>query len=283
MAEDLAREQPVDVPETPEATHVARAPAREGQFRFRFAFAYLGLAVVAGVAIGLTVILADRPAEETHVAWSPWVPTGRQTSYPEQIAQHVARGYRLPSGSQLAAVIAGPPAVQDVPVQAVIIRHDSPVPNVPSENEIVETGNSVMYTLCGLGRQCSIAEGEPSPERLQLLQREALELSLYSFKYVDGVESTIVLLPPNLGEDAQDPSDDVAIALFFEKKDFRRELSRPVRQTLLSPTPPQGAELDPREGLVVDRLTDPNLFQYEFQQIQTGGAILVLAPINARR
>jgi hypothetical protein len=282
VAEDLAREQPVDVPETSEATQVPRAPA-QGQFRFRFAFAYLGLAVVAGIAIGLTVILGDRPAEETHVAWSPWEPTGRQTSYPEQIAQHVARGYRLQSGNQLAAVIAGPPAVQDVPVQAVIITHDSPVPSVPSENEIVETRNSVMYTLCGLGRQCSIAEGDPSPEQLQLLQREALELSLYSFKYVDGVESTIVLLPPNLGEDAQDPSDDVAIALFFEKKDFRRELSRPVRLTLLSPTPPQGAELDPREGLVVDRLTEPNLFQYEFQQIQTGGAILVLAPINARR
>jgi hypothetical protein len=51
VAEDLARQQPIDVPETPEATQIARAPAREGQFRFRFAFAYLGLAVVAGVAI----------------------------------------------------------------------------------------------------------------------------------------------------------------------------------------------------------------------------------------
>jgi hypothetical protein len=280
VAEDLAHEQPLALPVAPEATRAAH-PAREAQFRFRFAFAYLALAIVAGTAIGLTVVLVDRPAEETGVAWSPWEPTGRQTSFPEQIAQHVARGYRLPDGSQLAAVIAGPPAVQDVPVQAVIIRHDSPVPSVPSENEIVETRNTVMYTLCGLGQQCSIAEGDPTPERLQLLQREALELSLYSFKYVDGVASTIVLLPPNLGESVEDPSDDVAIALFFEKKDFSRELSRPVRQTLLSPTPPQGTELDAREGLVVDRLTEPNLFQYEFQQIQTGGAILVLAPINA--
>ena len=42
-------------------------------------------------------------------------------------------------------------------------------------------------------------------------------------------------------------------------------------------------QLNQREDLIVDRLTDPSLFQYQFQQAQTGGALLVLAPFNARR
>jgi hypothetical protein len=283
VAEDLAHEQPLAVTAAPEARKPERGSTRPTQFGFRFAFAYLALALVAGAAIGLTVVLADRPAEKKGLVWSAWQPTGRQTSYAEQIAEHVARGYRLQSGGQLAAVIAGPPELGGVPVQAVAIHHESPVPNVLSQDEVIETGNTVMYALCGLGAQCSAPDGNNTFERLQVLQREALELSLYSFKYVEGAESTIVLLPPDLGESAEDPADDVLRALFFEAKDFRRELTRPLRQTLLSPTPPQGAELNPREGLIVDRLTDPNLFQYEFQQIQTGGAILVLAPINARR
>ena len=280
MAEDLAQGRSA-IAEQP-ARGAARTAAQP-QFRFRFAIAYLALAVVAGSAVGLAIVLADRPAEKAQQIWSPWKPTGREASYADQIAEHVAAAYRLESGSQLAAVIAGPPAVQDVPVQAVIIRHESPVAATPSETEIVETRSSVMYTLCGLGQQCSFADGDPSPEALQLLRREALELSLYTFKYVDGAESTIVLLPPDLGERPEDPSDDVAVALFFQKKHFGRELAQPLRRTLVSPTPPQGTELDPREGLVVNRLTNPNLFQYEFQQIQTGAAILVLAPINIRR
>jgi hypothetical protein len=277
------REQPLAVAAAPGASESGRGSTRTTQFGFRFAFAYLALALVAGTAIGLTVVLADRPAEQKGLVWSAWQPTGRQTSYAEQIADQVARGYRLPTGSQLAIVIAGPPALGGVPVQAVAIHHESPVPNVLSQDEVIDTGNTVMYTLCGLGAQCSAPDGNNTVERLQVLQREALELSLYSFKYVEGAESTIVLLPPDLGESAEDPADDVLRALFFEAKDFRRELARPLRQTLLSRNPPQGAELDPREGLIVDRLTDPNLFEYEFQRIQTGGFILVLAPVIARR
>ena len=52
------------------------------------------------------------------------------------------------------------------------------------------------YRLCGSGDNCSIAIGTPSPSELQLLRREALELSLYTFKYVKDVDSVVVFLPP---------------------------------------------------------------------------------------
>lgn len=287
MAEDVA-EHTVAVPRAePEPLVEPRRPREHPRiYRWRFGIAYLVLAVLAGVGVGVAVMLVERPEDRAGAAWSEWKPVGRETSYADQIADFVGKGYRLENGSQLAAVIASQPRVDtstSVPVQAVVIQNQSALPSADPDVEIVPTQDTVMYTLCGLGAQCSIGQGTPSAERLSLLRREALELSLYTFKYVDGADSTIVLLPPNLGENAQDPADDQAVALFLQKKDFSRELSRPVRDTLLLAAPPQVAELDAREALIVDRLTDPNIFQYQFEQVQTGGAILILAPVNARR
>ena len=36
-------------------------------------------------------------------------------------------------------------------------------------------GETVMYTLCGLGARCAIATGTPSVSRGRLIRREALE------------------------------------------------------------------------------------------------------------
>ena len=289
MAEDVV-EHTIAVPRAESESLVEPIRPREHPrvYRWRFGIAYLVLAVLAGAGVGVAVMLLDRPEERAGAAWSEWKPTGRETSYADQIADFVGKGYRLENGTQLAAVIASQPRVNtstNVPVQAVVIQNQSALPSAEPDIEIVPTQDTVMYTLCGLGAQaqCSLGDGQLSNEHLQLLRREALELSLYTFKYVEGAASTIILLPPGLGENAEDPSDDQTIALFLLKKDFRRELAQPVRNTLLLASPPQIAELNAREELIVDRLTDPNIFQYQFDQVQTGGAILILAPVNARR
>ena len=293
MADDLTNE-PQHVSSAPAAAPAIPLPPVAGSvdrrsgvrhpiFRIRFAIAYLVLAVVAGGALGLAIVLMQQPEDKAPPQWSSWVPTGRETSFPDQIADFVAANYRSSSGNPLVAVIPSPPQVQDVQLQAVAIRDTSPVQAAEPKIEIVPTADSLMYTLCGLGQQCSIAEGTPSAERLQVLRREAIELSLYTFKYVDGVGSTIVLLPPNLGDNLESADDDQAVALFFRKKDYARELGRPLRSTLPAAAPPPGAELEQSDALVVDRLTVPHLYQYQFQQVQTGGAILVLEPVTPRR
>lgn len=278
MAEDLAQEQPALGPAVGKAPPTRSVPV----YRMRFGLAYLVLAAFAGIAVGVAVLLINREEPAEGPAWSSWRPTGRETSYADQIAEYVANRYRLESGNQLAAVMAGPPVVQNLPVQAVMIENRSAVPNAEPQIEVFETGNSVMYTLCGLGDQCSIGEGQTSEEQLQLLRGQALELSLYTFKYVDDADSTIVLLPPDLG-DPNNAEDDAAAAIFLRKQDFRRELSQPLARTLSRATPPTVTEFDPREGLIVDRLTEQNLFQYDYQQAPTGGVIIVLAPLTARR
>ena len=288
MAEDLtARTAPIEATERalPPATDERResSPApRRSVFRSRFAIAYLALAVVAGAALGVTALLLLDPPEKTTDTWSSWKPTGRESSYPAQIADHVSDRYRLPSGNPLVGIIAGRPQVQTregpAPVEAVAIQED---PEGTSDDiSIVPTENSVMYTLCGLGPQCSIREGTPSRERGRLLRREALELALYSFKYVKDLSSVIALMPTNLGSPT-DPSDDTSTALFFQKRDLEPQLEIPLQRTLLSPRPPQAAEIGPFERNKIDVLTEHRLYRYQFTQTQAGGFVIVLAPVPA--
>jgi hypothetical protein len=267
------------IPPADSTAPAAGEPSRRSTvYRLRFVLAYLALAVVAGAAIAAAVLVFGRADEDRNIAWSNWRPTGKESTYPGQIADYVSGRYRLPSGNPLVAILSGPPQVQgineSVAVRAVAVQND---PEGNSDDiSIVSTENSVMYVLCGLGDRCSIREGEPSAQRHQLLRREALELALYTFKY-GNASSVIALLPPRpdaLGE--QNPSS----ALFFEKKDFKRELEQPLRRTLLDAEPRQVAEISSLERATIDRLTTPHLFSYEFQQAQEGSAILILAPLG---
>ena len=53
----------------------------------------------------------------------------------------------------------------------------------------------VLYRLDGLGPNGSILGGQPSRTRLKFVQREALELALYTFRYLPDVKQVVTLLP----------------------------------------------------------------------------------------
>lgn len=267
MAEDVTR--------LPGRRERRSEQARRSSYRFRFGVIYVLLAAVVGAGVGTFVVLATRPGPPESAAWSSWQPEGSNEASAKQIADHVSKRYRLPSGNQLAVALVGPPEVQDVAVRAIAVRPDTSRGQAEeSDIDIVDTRRSIMYILCGLGEQCSIPEGEASPERHQLLRREALELSLYTFKYLDGVESVVTFLPPAPKADAGSGT-----TLFLEKSEVGDELRRPLNQTLLRAEPPELGEIDTIELGHIDRLTRPRVFQYEFQQTQEGSAILVLTPV----
>ena len=248
-------------------------------YRIGFGLVYLALAVVVGAAGGSFVVMLLRDPPAPSAAWSPWQPKGQEGSYPTQIADYVEKRYRGPSGRPLVGVIASRPAVQAgdsaVPVSHVVIQND--LVGGEDDVKVVPTDDGIMYQLCGLGERCSIREGEPSAERHRLLRRQALELALYSLKYIDSLDSVIALLPPNPDADANTPS----TALFFEKDDLKAALDQPLVTTFRSPTEPLETEIeiDPVERLTIDRLTGPRLFRYQFTQAPAGGAIMVLAPV----
>jgi hypothetical protein len=284
VAEDVTLRggpEQLPAPATPTLVEPARnrsERARRSSYRLRFAIIYVLLAVALGVAIGaFTVLTQSEPAEP--VPWSSWRPDGRENQYPDAIAEHVAPAYRLPSGRQLVGVLAGPAEVRNLPIRAALIQHASSNPTLDDDVEVVEIGSSVMYTFCGVGDNCSIAEGEATPERLQLLRREALEVALYTFKYVDGVDSVIALLPVELGDPATE-EDDSASAVFLQRGDLSDALDKPLRETLGAAPPVAGSPLAPAEGALIDRLTNRHHYLYDLEPTQDLGAILRLEPLE---
>jgi hypothetical protein len=128
-----------------------------------------------------------------------------------------------------------------------------------------------MYVLCGRGPVCAIPEGSDSPERTQLLRREALELALYSFKFLEGIDTVLVLLPPRQGSDQSN-------VVFLERGDLRAPLDEPLDQTLTADLTPGVGEITVAEGQNIDRLTRSRVFQAGPLQQQDGSFIMVLAP-----
>lgn len=253
--EDAGPPAPAPRPGDEERSRVPRG-------RFLAVYGLLAL-VLAAAAVGLVFLVAE-PGKSEPPPFSAWEPSASDTlARAQEIADHVAPAYRLPSGSQLVGVQAAPPRVQDVPLGAIAVRsQDEPI-------EILPVEGAVSYILCGFGEECSIPEGEPSAERLLLLRREALELALYTFRYVDDVDHVVAFLPPPPGEQA-------AFALLLRRDDLAAELDRPLRATLPAEPPPLPGEIGPLEAATIERLTGTSLHRFAFQQLQDGTAVLLL-------
>jgi hypothetical protein len=222
---------------------------------------------LVGLAIGAVVAAAVAlfaPSFQPGPAWSPWKPTKPGTADANEIARHVAPSYRLPTGDQMVLVTAGPPRVGDLLPAKVAVAGGG-----AGARTSVVSGKTILYQLCGLGERCSIAKGTPSVERFLLLRREALELALYTFRYLNGVENVVALLPPAPGEKPQN-------ALFFRRQQLKAALDRPLTATLPAPPPTVNSIEDAPEAGMVKHLTGHNLFVYTFTQGQDLSAYLVL-------
>jgi hypothetical protein len=252
-----------------------RAEERQSAYRVRFGVAYLVLAAVLGIAVGSGILLAGRDGKTTGPAWSPWQPTAKENGGRiQEIVRYVARRYRLDAERQLLAVIPGIPSIQNgdqrIAIRGVAVR--APVVARSEEDfSFVDTQNGLMYILCGGGASCAMA-GEASNQRGQLVRREALELALYTFKYVEGVDSILAFWPPRAGAEATH-------ALFFRESDFEEQLKRPLTETLAPARALQPRTLSSLEATLVDRLTLPHFFRAQPIQAQDGSAILVLDPV----
>lgn len=283
MSEGVERRPLVDAdPAKPvdEPSGVPRSErARRTGYRRRFAYIYGALALIGGIALGALVVLLTRPDAVPNPAWSSWEPSGSSTAQVKQIADHVAKEYRF-QGQQMAVALGGPPTVaaggdstSPIPVAAIAVRPDTSTGKAEENDiELVDASKSMQYVLCGLGDNCSLSSGPPTEARHTLLRREALELALYTFKYVDGVDSVTVFLPPPAG--TQSP----ATAVFLERGDTGTELSKPLSQTL-SPITPSVGTIKAGELQTLNRITRARLYQFQYTQAQDLSAVLVLDPI----
>jgi hypothetical protein len=221
----------------------------------RFGLVYFALAAVVGAAVGGTIVLAGRGGHSGS-PWSEWRPTSSGELRTKEIANRVATAYRLANGRPLVDVVTG------APFQSVVTEIATPAigAGFGRDTPLYDPSRTRMFVLCGGGKNCSLT-GTPSVERTRLLRREALELALYTLKYVD-TDAVVEFLP---GVPKARPN----LALFFRRHELEPFLSHPLRATV--PQKPQRSTA--RE---IDELTLSHMFRFTLQPAQTGGGLLVL-------
>jgi hypothetical protein len=273
---DVVSEEKVPVPARRETAPLAQRPPRPlPASRHRFGIAYLVLATLLGAAVGFFVVLVQQGGNSKGPAWSSWKPTQSGVQGRDQIAKQVAAEYALPSGRTLVGVLSTPPIVQGqsqaVPVRALAVSTGLPGESV-NDFQFYDAGSAWAYVMCGLGSNCAISEGKPTIVRGQLLRREALELALYTFKYDNGVDSLVTFIPPQPGKQPK-------VALFFRRADLKSPLGKPLAETLQpTETRIQPGKMSPSDLAAVREFSDPRVYNFEFQQLADGTAIMVLKP-----
>lgn len=265
----------------------ARARAARPVRLRRFRVATAGLIVLALASLAAAVALSTgRRHSLASGAWSQWRPADGGLQGAQEIADYLAPYYRAAPGTQLAVVTVVNLNSPSSPLQVVVPANGasggSLVPLPP--------GSTVVYNLCGTGSgDCSIGIGTPSAARLLLLRREALELALYTFKYIGGAQTVVTILPPGRAVQGcqgicpkpQSTSiRPVNLALAFDRQELSQLLARPLRETLPEYLPPSVAQMPSApEAELVSVITARGMFSEHVEQAQDGSSVVVLSPL----
>jgi hypothetical protein len=246
--------------------------ARSLSTRGRLVLAYLVLAAVGGAALGGFVVFVKRPGPKPAPPWSSWQPaSSSREAQVFEIANHVGSTYRLASGDQMAAVKIGPPSGKGS-VRAIGVPTTAQ-PKSLGDFRRYDESKSVIYVLCGAAQNCSIPEGNPSRSRGTVLRREALELTLYTMKYMP-IDNVLVFFPPGSRKEK------LSLTLFFHREDLKGRLDHPLRNTLPQQIPPVPGAISEREQQTVDALTESSLYRYITIGDAPGyGKLLVVQPV----
>jgi hypothetical protein len=258
--------------ELEEAVHLAAdaAGVKHGPSPFRSRFGFLfgvlsGLALCAAGGTALLVGAHEESGPELAENWSSWEPeTSRMVDGAEEIAGHVGLQYKLDSGDQLVSIRSSSLELQGEEI-GVAVRPQG------ASLQYME-GDGLLYILNGLGPNGTIPTGTATRKRGRLLLREALELALYSFRYLEDVTMVAVLLPqsPGTSQEARQTR-----AVFYRPGDLIEQLQVPLEKTL-SPKTPTPSTMTTAEAKRVDDLTLRNLFLASVQPLEADQNYLVL-------
>ncbi|WP_445150104.1 hypothetical protein [Baekduia sp. Peel2402] len=263
------------------------------RYSARFQFLLGALLAVGAAAIALLVAVVAGGQNDTKIivkagpAWSEWRPTATGgVDAAEQIAKHVGTQYKLPNGKQLVLVTGGALEVEQVPVTIAIQQPAARGGSV----DLLDDGAGVMYRLNGIGTSDGHIPGKASQNRGLLVRREALELALYSFRYL-GVSETVVLFPPTVAESksaatgklTQTKTAPTALLFRRDQADVQTALAHPLKSTLAKETPSVNGISRSADARTVSSITSDKLYTYKLQQANTDLRLfLVLNPIRLR-
>jgi hypothetical protein len=232
-------------------------------------FLAANLVVVAGF-LGVLVLLAmlvSRGANSN--GWSSYKPKGGDVfTKAQNMADHVAPAYKW-NGEPIAVVQAQPLLYQDAVVDGIAFTRQ-PLRKIGSPFKQFEpSGSTIAYVFCGSAPRCGLPSAG-AQDTVPMLRRETLELALYTFKYSPSVQSIVGLLPP---------AGNTNYAIYLRRRNFEKELSKPLDATLPQHKVLSYQRLSPVEKATVDRLTMKNTYQSQFSQGANGRTLLVLRAI----
>jgi hypothetical protein len=275
--------------------------------RFRSLTALLVAIGIGALVIAGAIAAGGRTSSPPAPKWSEWQPTDAGALGARDIADFVAPFYRIDNIHQLAVVtVVNLESAATAAAQQQAAANSTAAGGVASGLQVAVRpsptssqvsllgGNTIAYNLCGEGgKDCAIGVGKPSTNRLLLLRREALELALYTFKYISGTQNVVAILPPGhsaqtstlskklpTSNSAQSAAKPVDIAVLFVRQEIAPLLGHPLRLLLPEQSPPTVAQMPsaPEAGLV-DQLTARGLFSESLQQAQDGSSLIVLNPL----
>jgi hypothetical protein len=253
---------------------VAQSAITSRVYTGRFLLVYVGLAAVLVAAVTGGVVLALKGGPAKPPPWSSWKPKqGSTQTMAGEIVSHVSRQYKLNAkGDQLVVVFPSAPEVNEnttnFGISTLAIRASA---SAQSFNRISATTGIIQQQYCGLGASCAISRGTATSTRERLVRREALEVALYTFKFVPSVKGVLAYLPPPPG---QAPTD----LLLLERSGLSKQLSEPLSRTLPLATPPLPSAADTKESGTIDRLTLPVEYSFLYQELPDKTQAIVLTP-----
>ena len=217
------------------------------------------LAILAGIGVGaiaiaIAVVVANRgntTTKTTTAAWSAWSPGVSGGQGATAIADHIAPYYRFSVARQLDVVtpmaLSNPSSNGTISGNGLVVAVNTG--SARSEKLSLLGGHTVAYNICGLGTSNCALGGKPSSARLLLLRREALELALYSFKYINGTQNVIAMLPPGRTDHERPIQLRARLQGEQRRKDEQAARSRrPVRQARVAAVADHAPEEDARSA-----------------------------------
>jgi hypothetical protein len=232
-------------------------------------FLLANLVVVAGF-VGVLALFAFLVSHSPPRDWSSYRPKGGDVyDKAQHMADHVAPAYKY-NGQQIAVVQAQPLLYQDAVVDGIAFTRQ-PFRKIGSPYRQFEpSGSTIAYVFCGQAPKCGLPN-EGAEDTVPLLRRESLELALYTFKYSPNVDSIVSLLPP---------AGNTSYAIYLRRRNFEKELSKPLDATLPRHSVLSYEQMSPVEKATVDRLTLKNTFASQFAQGANGRTLLVLRSLG---
>jgi hypothetical protein len=265
-----------------------RKPSVPKKHRARFVVVYVALAAaVAAGAVGIVLLTTGGSSSKSasgstaNGEWSTWKPTGGGLGAAQQIANFVGKDYKTKAGAQILTALAqtakfpkavvgdkGNVQVVTVPLGGIVVHTKK-----GDEATRIDTRNSTMYNLVCSAESpaCKPSAGEAGLAQNILFRREVLELALYTFKYVPGVDNILTLLQPDRNKAPE--------VFYFRRADLESQLDVPVAKTLGS-VKTNGDGLPRNVRITVTRVVSPHVYKFpgDVEPVITGEWVLFLRP-----